>query len=70
MGYVAPALSPVYDSSLLEQDRMLEAAGKSLHVAHTTTDITCGEVTLVIAGAFQGPLCLLIENLRSTPGFS
>lgn len=70
MGYLAPKLSPAYDSSLLEQDWMLEAVGKSLHNTHTTTDITHGEVTVVIAKAFQDPLSRLMENLRSTPGFS
>lgn len=48
---------------------MLDAVGKPLH-PHTTIDIMRGEVTIEVAKAFQGLLCLLMENLRFTPGFS
>lgn len=41
-------------------------SGKSLHITHSTTCKTDGEVTRVTAGAFQSPLCHLMENCRST----
>lgn len=67
VGYLAPGLSPAYDRSLLEQDQMLEAVGKSLHITHVHHRYNSGEDTSVIARPFQEPLYCLTEDPRPTP---